>query len=68
MTFKEKVLLMKYDLMLLEHADRMVCHIENVYDFAASTEPLDEWWWHLDQVVSGELEVEIARASNKERA
>lgn len=59
MTLKERILLMKYDLRLLENVDSMVQHIERVYDFTNSREPLEEWWWHLNQVASGALEVEI---------
>lgn len=58
-SLKERILLMKYDLRLLENVNRMVQHIETVYDFSNSREPLEEWWWHLDRVASGELEVEI---------
>jgi hypothetical protein len=46
MTLRERVLLMRYDLRLLENVERMVKHIEKVYDFSNSVEPLEEWWWH----------------------
>jgi hypothetical protein len=59
MTVKERTLLMKYDIELLENVDDMVKHLQKVYDFSKSTEPQEEWWWHLDQVALGELEVEI---------
>ncbi|WP_284036979.1 hypothetical protein [Neobacillus sp. 114] len=59
MTQQERFLLMRYDLKLLENVERMVEHIGKVYDFFLSAEPLEEWWWHLDKVASGELEVEI---------
>lgn|SRR5690554_3979028 len=66
MTVKERILLMKYDLELLENVEQMVAHISTVYDFSKSTESREEWWWHLDQVASGELEVEIGpSAGNK---
>lgn len=65
MTLKERILLMKFDLELLENVDHMVQHIETVYDFSKSTEPQEEWWWHLDQVASGELEVEIGPSPSK---
>ncbi|WP_088052870.1 hypothetical protein [Virgibacillus dakarensis] len=67
MTLKERILLMKYDLQLLENVDRMVQHVERIYDFSSSMEPYEEWWWHLDQVASGELEVEI-EATPKDKA
>jgi hypothetical protein len=59
MTLKERILLMKFDLRLLENVDKMVEHIGETYDFSNSIEPLEEWWWHLDKVASNELEVEI---------
>jgi len=67
LTVKERILLMKYDLELLENVDLMVEHIKTVYDFSKSTEPQEEWWWHLDKVASGELEVEIG-PSTKNKA
>src|SRR5690625_294158 len=66
MKLKERFLLMKYDLQLLENVDHMVQHIESVYDFANSKEPYEQRWWQLDKVASGELEVEIeATPKNK---
>lgn len=66
MSLQERILLMKYDLKLLENVEEMVKHIGEIYDFSLSAEPLDEWWWHLDKVASGELEVEIGlRQKNK---
>lgn len=32
---------------------------KKAYEFSTSTEPQEEWWWHLDKAASGELEVEI---------
>ncbi|WP_423800704.1 hypothetical protein [Neobacillus sp. SAB-20_R2A] len=59
MTQQERILLMKYDLKLLENVERMVEHLGKVYDFSLSAEPLEEWWWHLNKVASGELEIGI---------
>jgi hypothetical protein len=59
MTLKERILLIRYDLRLLENVDKMARHIGEIYDFSHSKEPLEEWWWHLDKVASNELEVEI---------
>lgn len=67
MTLKERILLMKYDLQLLENVDQMGQHIESVYDFSNSKEPYEQWWWHLDKVALGELEVEI-EATPKDKA
>ena len=50
---------MKYDLRLLENVETMGDHIKKVYDFSNSVEPLEEWWWHLDKVLTGELEIEL---------
>jgi hypothetical protein len=59
MSLRERILLMRYDLRLLENVEQMVKHIERVYDFSSSVEPLEEWWWHLDKVATSELEIEI---------
>ncbi len=33
----------------------MYRHIQEVYNFSLSNEPLSEWWWHLDKVAKGEI-------------
>lgn len=43
MTLKERILLMKYDLRLLENVYQTVQHIEKIYDFSISNESLEEW-------------------------
>lgn len=56
--FDEKVLLGRYDLKLIENANRMVEHISNVYDFKLSDDnniPHEQWWWYLDKIVRGNL-------------
>nr|WP_263323560.1 hypothetical protein [Neobacillus sp. Marseille-Q6967] len=63
MSLRERILLLKYDLLLLENVERMVEHINKVYDVSNSVEPLEEWWWHLDMIAKGELEIEIGLSS-----
>lgn len=43
------------DLKLLSNSQEMFEHIRKVYDFSTSTEPLEEWWWHLDKLLKGEI-------------
>lgn len=52
---QEKIELYTYDMILIRNASKMVEHIKEVYDFNMSTEPLSEWWWHLDKVANGEI-------------
>lgn len=33
----------------------MVKHIQQVYDFSKSTNPIQEWWWHLDKIITGKI-------------
>lgn len=55
LTNDEKIKLIGYDLILINNAKRMSKHLEGVYDFSHSNEPLTEWWWHLDQVAKGKI-------------
>lgn len=52
---QEKIELYTYDMILIRNASKMAEHIKEVYDFNMSTEPLSEWWWHLDKVANGEI-------------
>jgi hypothetical protein len=36
----------------------MVEHVRKVYDFLLSPQLIDEWWWRLDKVASGELSLD----------
>lgn len=65
LTFQEKVQLAQYDLVLIQNAEKMVEHVRIVYDFSLSTQPLDEWWWHLDKVASGELSLDVISFKDK---
>jgi hypothetical protein len=51
----EKAALKRYDRRLVRNAKRVYRHINQVYDFSMSDEPLEEWWWHLDKVAEGKL-------------
>ncbi|WP_407270101.1 hypothetical protein [Radiobacillus sp. PE A8.2] len=52
--YEEKVLLARYDLKLIENAQKMVEQISKVYDFDQSNDiPSEQWWWHLDKIANG---------------
>ncbi|WP_375199569.1 hypothetical protein [Bacillus sp. RS11] len=55
LTNEEKIKLYSYDLKLIKNAKELANHIKEIYDFKLSKEPLQEWWWHLDRVASGEI-------------
>lgn len=55
LTKEEQKLLAANDMKLLSNVEKMVEHISEVYDFSTSNEPLDEWWWHLDRLLKGEI-------------
>ncbi|MDF0728259.1 hypothetical protein PY093_16460 [Cytobacillus sp. S13-E01] len=55
LTFQEKLELARYDLQLIQNAQKMVKHMNEVYDFTTSKNPREEWWWHLDQIAEGNL-------------
>ncbi|WP_139489786.1 hypothetical protein [Brevibacillus dissolubilis] len=55
LSHEEKQLLQKYDLILLANAKKMAQHLTEVYEFT-SNRPLEEWWWHLDQVAEGNIQ------------
>lgn len=44
-----------YDLRLLSHAEQVFEHPSKAYDFSMSKESNDEWWWHLDSLLKGEI-------------
>lgn len=55
LTWEEKRALLLYDLKLLENADKMVKHIQQVYNFSSSVNSIQEWWWHLDKITTGKI-------------
>lgn len=54
---EEKRTLFSYDLKLLENTDKMFKHIQKAYNFSKSTKPIQEWWWHLDKIVTGKIQI-----------
>ena len=40
---------------LIKNAKKMSEHIGEIYDFSNSDEPIEQWWWHLDKIISGEI-------------
>lgn len=59
LTNDERVKLINYDLNLINNAKKMAKHLEEIYDFSLSNEPLTEWWWHLDQVSDSKITFEL---------
>ena len=55
LTREEKMKLIYFDLKLIKNTQKMVKHIEEIYDFSLSNEPTTEWWWHLDEVANGNI-------------
>lgn len=52
----ERRVILNYDVTLIHNAkELLVYHIGKSYDLSSSTEPLTEWWWHLNKVASGEI-------------
>lgn len=43
----------------------MVEHVGEVCDFSLSTQPIDEWRWHLVKVASGELSLDVISFKDK---
>lgn len=63
LTNEEKIKLYAYDMVLIQNANKMMNHIEEIYDFSASSKPLNEWWWHLDKVSNGEISFNLSTNS-----
>ncbi len=55
LTHDDKMKLLHFDMQLIKNAKMMTRHINEVYDFSLSDEPLSEWWWHLDKVATGKI-------------
>ncbi|KQY92042.1 hypothetical protein ASD24_22300 [Paenibacillus sp. Root52] len=53
-------LLHKYDQMLLNRSEELYNYMKPVYSFNDTSKPIEEWWWHLDRVVTGELLVDVS--------
>ncbi len=65
LTREEQRMLAANDMKLLSNVEKMVEHVSKVYDFTTSTEPLDEWWWHLDMLLKGEIILSASPLQNK---
>lgn len=57
LTMKERALLLRADALVMENVEEISEHLRKAYNFSCSTEPYDEWWWHLDKVEQGKLKV-----------
>ena len=55
LTKDEKKMLAAYDMKLLSNAEHVFEHTSKAYDFSMSKETMDEWWWHLDLLLKGEI-------------
>lgn len=55
LTKDEKKMVAGYDMKLLKNIERVFDHTNKVYDFSQSKEKHDEWWWHLDLLLEGEI-------------
>ena len=51
----EKKMVASYDMKLLSNIEQVFEHMSKVYDFSNSKESPDEWWWHLDLLLKGEI-------------
>lgn len=55
----EKALLVIADLDVLKNKIAITNHLKKAYDFRKSTEPVEQWWWHLERISKDELKVAI---------
>ena len=55
LTLEEKKMVAAYDMKLLSQAEQVYEHTSKAYDFSMSKEAMDEWWWHLDSLLKGEI-------------
>lgn len=53
--------LLKYDIILLRRATEFYEYLKQIKTWGDSNSPIYNWWWHLDKVVSGELNVILAQ-------
>ncbi|PAV27668.1 hypothetical protein CIL05_20905 [Virgibacillus profundi] len=64
-TNQEKLKLYQHDLYLLDNIKDFKDQLEQVYDFSNSDEPIEQWWWHLDKVISGEIVMKGSLSAEK---
>jgi len=60
LTAEEKKNLLVVDLKLLKNAEVFYSELRRVYKFGAD-KPLENWWVHIDKVVSGDLVVDLGK-------
>ncbi|AUG57136.1 hypothetical protein [Acetivibrio saccincola] len=56
---EDKAILKEYDKKLLLRAEEFYNYLKPIYRWGSSEKPYTHWWWHLDKVISGELNVDI---------
>ncbi|MCL7747034.1 hypothetical protein [Halalkalibacter alkaliphilus] len=54
----EKIELSKADLLLLQNVETVYNHLSKKYNFITLEKPIEEWWWHLHKIISGEIRFE----------
>ncbi|WP_416150862.1 hypothetical protein ACM26V_07810 [Salipaludibacillus sp. HK11] len=57
LTREEKRLLATVDLKTLQKIECIHEFLSGIYDFSKSKEPKEQWWWHIDKVISGEIKL-----------
>lgn len=57
LTSKQKEKLNAYDETLIKNTKKMYHYMKRVHDFENAKDPLECWWWHLDKVLNGTLQV-----------
>lgn len=65
--FEEQYLLDDEDRKILRDCDEALLlnvkpffeHIGKIYEWSNSTKPYHQWWWHLDKIYSGDLQVSL---------
>jgi hypothetical protein len=55
LTREERQQLALYDLELLKRAFEIKERLEEVFDFSLCDKPIQEWWWHLDKLIDGNI-------------
>ena len=55
LSMEEKKMIAAYDMKLLSNIKQVFEHTSKIYDFSTSKESIDEWWWHLDLLLKGEI-------------
>ncbi|CAH1199293.1 hypothetical protein PAECIP111893_01298 [Paenibacillus plantiphilus] len=56
---EDKVNLKEYDKALLDRAEEYHDYLQPIFIWNKSAEPITQWWWHLDKVLSGQLKVDV---------